>query len=286
MTTTDGSSPPPEQAPSVRSIVRRSPIAHKTYRWVLKAVSPFRHQTIARFERNGPPEPDSGRFAGLFARHQGNLVHKWVSYFPVYDRVLDRFSDGFVTPEGEHRPLRFLEIGVAKGGSLEIWRTYFGPEAIIFGIDIDPRCASVARDDLHVRIGSQSDPAFLAEVVEAMGGIDVVLDDGSHECGHQRASFDVLFPLLSTGGVYLVEDVYTSYWWSRGGGFRRPGSFIELAKGMVDGMNKWHYRWPVGRRARMAMTDVNSIQFFEAMVVIEKGRRERPDVRKVGTAPF
>lgn len=104
--------------------------------------------------------------------------------------------------------------------------------------------------------------------------------------GTSAASFDVLFPLLSTGGVYLVEDVYTSYWWSRGGGFRRPGSFIELAKGMVDGMNKWHYRWPVGRRARMAMTDVNSIQFFEAMVVIEKGRRERPDVRKVGTAPF
>jgi hypothetical protein len=153
-------------------MVRRAPIAHKTYRWVLRALSPFRHQSIGRFDRslNGPPLPASGRFAALFASHQGNLVHKWVSYFSVYDRVLDRFSDGFVTPDGEHRPLRFLEIGVSKGGSLEIWRSFFGPQAIIFGIDVDPRCASVAREDLHVRIGSQGDPAFLAEVVEAMGG--------------------------------------------------------------------------------------------------------------------
>jgi hypothetical protein len=267
-------------------MVRRAPYAHSTYVWMLKMVNLFRHQKISRFEGNRTPLPDTGRFSRLFAHHEGNLAHKWVSYFPVYDRVLDRFAEGFVTAGGERRPLRFLEIGVSMGGSLELWRKFFGPEAVIYGIDVDPRCASVAREDLHVRIGSQSDPAFLADVVEAMGGVDVVLDDGSHECGDQRASFDALFPLLSEGGVYLVEDVYTSYWMTRGGGLRRPGSFVELAKGLVDGMNRWHYRLPVGRRARMAMSDVHSVQFFEAMVVIEKGHRERPDSRKVGTAPF
>ena len=97
-----------------------------------------------------------------------------------------------------------LEIGVAQGGSLALWRKFLGDEAVIFGIDIDPKCAAFDGSGGRVRIGSQDDPKFLRDVAAEMKGIDVVLDDGSHIGRHQRASFDVLFPLLSDGGIYIM----------------------------------------------------------------------------------
>jgi hypothetical protein len=126
--------------------------------------------------------------------------------------------------------VRFLEIGVSKGGSLDMWRSYFGPEAVIYGIDIDEACAQFDGRSAQVRIGSQDDPAFLASVVAEMGGVDVVLDDGSHDSRHIRASLDVLFPLLSEGGVYMMEDLHAAYWVSHSGGYRRPSSIMETVK--------------------------------------------------------
>ena len=59
-----------------------------------------------------------GRFAELFAKHHGRVAHKWVHYFEIYDRLFERFIDGVAMPDGSRRPLHFLEIGVAQGGSL------------------------------------------------------------------------------------------------------------------------------------------------------------------------
>jgi hypothetical protein len=229
-------------------------------------------------------DPDStwqpaGHFAELFAKHHGRVAHKWIHYFEIYDRLFERFIDGVALPDGSRRPLHFLEIGVSHGGSLELWRETFGPDAVIFGIDIDPNCANLDRDDLQVRIGSQADPDFLQSVVDEMGGVDVVLDDGSHVAMHQRVSFDTLFPLLSANGLYVVEDTHTAYFFDFGGGLRRRGTIVEVAKGMVDGLNKWYFRAPVGRRAKMAWRDIVSIQFFDSIIAFEKGPRRRPEVR-------
>lgn len=76
---------------------------------------------------------------------------------------------------GLRGPVHMLEIGVQHGGSLQIWRRYFAAEAVIWVIDIDPRCAAIHDLDLHERIGSQDDPAFLKGVVGAMGGVDIVV---------------------------------------------------------------------------------------------------------------
>jgi hypothetical protein len=222
----------------------------------------------------------SGRFAELFANHHGRVAHKWIHYFEIYDGLLERFIDGVAMPDGSRRPIHFLEIGVAGGGSLELWREYLGPDAVIFGIDIDPSCAIPDRDDLQVRIGSQADPDFLRSIVDEMGGVDVVLDDGSHVARHQRVSFDTLFPLLNANGLYMVEDTHTAYFFLYGGGLRRPGTILEVAKGMTDGLNKSYFRSPVGRRAKLAWTDVLSIQFFDSFIAFEKRPRRRPEVRK------
>lgn len=236
-------------------------------------------QRLGQFQDPESTWQPTGRFAELFVNHHGRVAHKWIHYFEIYDRLFERFIDGVTMPDGTRRPLHFLEIGVGQGGSLELWRENFGPDAVIFGIDIDPNCANLDRDDLQVRIGSQADPEFLQSVVAEMGGVDVVLDDGSHVAQHQRVSFDTLFPLLSANGLYVVEDTHTAYFFDFGGGLRRPGTIIEVAKGMVDGLNKWYFRAPVGRRAKLAWTDIVSVQFFDSIVAFEKGSRRRPEVR-------
>jgi hypothetical protein len=224
-----------------------------------------------------------GALATLLVNHDGRLVHKKLHYVEIYERHLGGLRAGFPFEDGSRRALRFLEIGVAQGGSLELWRKYLGPDAVVFGIDVDPRCATLDSERTPVRVGSQADPDFLAAVVREMGGVDVVLDDGSHQAKHQRATFDILFPLLPNGGLYIVEDLNTSYYTIEyGGGFRRPGTFIEVAKSLVDGMHAWYHRWPLGRRARLARDEVGAIHFYDSVVVIEKRARSRPAIVRIG----
>lgn len=166
-----------------------------------------------------------------------------------------------------------LEIGVNGAGSLDMWREYFGSDATIYGIDINPECAAFDTPQTPVRIGSQDDPDFLQNVVREMGGLDVVLDDGSHKGRHQRKSFEVLFPLLNEGGLYIIEDTHTSYWLRFGGGMGRRGTAIEFAKRMVDDMHAWYHR----RRAKTpAQHEVGSVIFHDSIIVIEKQRRDPP----------
>lgn len=104
----------------------------------------------------------------------------------------------------------------------------FRLRAVIFGIDIDEACRQY--DGIHgqVRIGSQDDPAFLEKVISEMGGIDIVLDDGSHTMRHVRRTLEIAFPKVSPGGVYMIEDLHTAYWPKYGGGAWREGQFFQL----------------------------------------------------------
>lgn len=225
--------------------------------------------------RNDAPEPaDAGPIERAFYRHQGRIVHKWHHYLPLYDRYLAPWRG---------KPVRFLEIGVAEGGSLELWRDFFGEAATIFGIDHNPACAVV--DGEHgnrVRIGSQDDPRFLRSVVEEMGGVDIVLDDGSHMAAHVRTSFDVLFPLLSADGLYLIEDMHTAYWANFGGNYRSRRSAVGLVKSLVDDIHHWYH--PHGRTVAAAQGWVGGVHVHDSLVVIDKrDSRARPEKSFRGT---
>jgi hypothetical protein len=199
----------------------------------------------------------------IYYEYRGDrTIRKWDHYLPIYDRMFAPYRN---------QPVRFLEIGVDKGGSLELWRSFFGSQATIFGIDIEPACARFDDEIASVRIGSQTDPEFLTAVADEMGGIDILLDDGSHVGRHQRVTFDVLFPRLSEGGLYVVEDLHTSYYRSWEGGLRRKGTFIEFAKDLVDDVNAWYHSG-----FNPPKHQVRSVQFFDAIVAIEKGRVQRP----------
>jgi len=210
-----------------------------------------------------------------FLTNQDLLVHKWKHYFPVYERHLARFRNLDVV---------MFEIGVSQGGSLRMWKRLLGPHARIVGIDIDPRTAGAAEDQVDVRIGSQADAGFLRSVVDEFGAPDIVLDDGSHVMEHVNATFDVLYPLVPKNGVYMVEDMHTAYWEEFGGGLGKPGSFIERSKALVDRLNADHARGAIAPDAFTATTQ--SICFYDSFVVFEKGRTTGKSAPQVGKRLF
>ena len=208
-------------------------------------------------------------FASLFFEHDGLPCDRWHHYFEVYDRHLARYRQ---------RPVRMLEIGVQRGGSLQLWRKYLGEQAIIHGLDIDPACAKLRELGLNVHIGDQGNAYTLRHIVEEMGGIDVVIDDGGHINPDQITALKALYPLLSDDGVYICEDVHTSYWPTHGGGLEHPGSFIEYSKKLIDRLHAWYMK---GHDQSFAAS-TRGVFFYDSMVVIEKCRRSPPRRSVVG----
>lgn len=126
-----------------------------------------------------------------------------------------------------------------------MWNTYFGKENSkieIWGIDINPNCKALERDNIHIIIGDQGDPNFLQSLKQMIPSPDIIIDDGGHEMRQQINTFEILFPHMKNGGVFLCEDTHTSYWPGYGGGLRNPGSFIEHCKNIIDLLNSYHYQ--------------------------------------------
>ena len=221
-------------------------------------IAPFIIPPSRRHELLEQAQTDMAR---LFFGHKGRPMLKPIHYPDLYDKHFSPYRG---------KPVTMLEIGVAGGGSLEMWREYFGKDATIFGIDINPKCSERADPPNQVRIGSQADPEFLRSVIEEMGPPDIILDDGSHIAKHQRASFRALFPALKSGGLYVIEDLITSYWRPYGGGYRRPGTAIELVKQLIDDMHGWYHNGPVRSAAK---DQVTGLHVYDLMVFIDKGER-------------
>ncbi|WP_104019861.1 class I SAM-dependent methyltransferase [Roseovarius nitratireducens] len=192
---------------------------------------------------------------------------KWHHYFQVYEREMGRFLK---------QPISFLEIGIFKGGSIPMWKDYFPDGSRLTFIDIDPACKAFEIEGTNVRIGNQADPEFLTSLAGELGPFDVVLDDGSHVCAHQIASFESLWQHLTNGGLYMVEDCHTSYWPGFGGGYRNEASFIEYSKRLIDTMHSWYTDqdalFPFQDMAR----ELNSVRFYDSIVAIEKLEQKEP----------
>jgi hypothetical protein len=207
----------------------------------------------------------SGALLDIFVANKDNMVHKWHHYIPLYDKYFSNFRN---------RQVRFLEIGVSKGGSLQIWRKYFGEDAIIFGIDIDPECEKYNGLGGQVRIGSQADGNFLTSVIAEMGGIDIVLDDGSHRMEHIVSSLRILFPKLNNSGIYLVEDLHTAYWSNFGGGFRNKNNFFNKIRDLTDDMHHWYHREDL--KEKLISDSCSAIHIHDSIVVLEKNNVYHP----------
>jgi cephalosporin hydroxylase len=222
------------------------------------------------------PSPGLRGLEELAVSMNSNKFTKWWHYFGIYDSLFDSLAQQSRRNELP-QPLRILEIGVWMGGSLQLWRKYFGERSIIFGIDIDEAAARQGVHEAQVRIGSQSDPIFLKSVLDEMGGLDIVIDDGSHRSKDVIASLNAIFPYLSDGGLYIIEDLHTSYWPNFGGGLKRPSSSIEVLKSIIDMLNQPYFgQTSNDKRLTLSPGDIGSIQFFDSVVVIKKAKVKQP----------
>lgn len=210
-----------------------------------------------------------------FMTHEGAPMDKWAHYFPIYDRHLSWYAN---------KSLTFLEIGVARGGSLQMWQRFFGPLAKIVGIDIQERSKSYESPGTFVRIGDQGDERFLQSIVDEFGIPDVVLDDGSHQMEHISRTFNFLYPKLPKNGVYMVEDLHTAYWDEYGGGLTKPDTFINKSKNFIDQLNADHSRGQV--TPDFITRQTFGISFYDSVVVFEKGDVWRKEVLHVGHKPI
>lgn len=206
----------------------------------------------------------------IYTNNKGFMVHKWHHYIPIYDHYFSHFRG---------KKVKFLEIGVGKGGSLQMWRKYFGDDAIIYGIDINPECKKFNTEKQQVRIGSQIDETFLNSVIEEMGGVDVILDDGSHQMKHIPQTLELIFPKLSFNGIYMIEDLHTCYWKHYGGGFNSDDNFLNYTMDLVNDIHHWYHKEKV--KHSIVSQYCSGIHIHDSIVVLEKSKNFEPTHSKI-----
>lgn len=200
----------------------------------------------------------------FFERHR--VIWKWWHYFEIYHKYFSNYVN---------KEVRILEIGVYKGGSLQMWKDYFGEKALITGIDIDSACKQYEEERVNVCIGSQDDQDFLKQVSEQYGPFDIVLDDGGHQVVHQTVTFETMFPLLKPGGIYLIEDLHSSYWPEFGGMPYKPGTFLEYSKNFIDCLHIQHMDEKYQELMPQYAGEINACHYYDSVLVIEKKFRGR-----------
>jgi hypothetical protein len=164
-----------------------------------------------------------------------------------------------------------------------MWKRYFGPHARIIGIDIDPECKKFEEDQIEVYIGQQQDCKFLQSLLDEVGTPDIVLDDGSHIMSHITASFQFLYPRMLKNGIYMVEDLHTAYWDEYEGGLRKPSTFIEVCKNLIDELNADHIRGAIPP-TEFTRTTV-SMHFYDSVTVFERGTHTKKQGQEMGGWP-
>lgn len=182
---------------------------------------------------------------------------KHSTYFEIYDELFSRYRN---------RSITFVEIGVLSGGSLFMWREFFGPKARIIGVDLNPIAKKWKEHGFEIYIGSQSDQRFWEEFIKDIGPVDVILDDGGHKYEQQIVTTEMLLSNVKDFGMLVVEDTHTSYMKSFG---PKRYTFVNYSKKMIDKIN---YRFGSFNPAQSDKR-VWSVQSFESIIAFHINRQ-------------
>ena len=124
------------------------------------------------------------------------------TYFQAYEETFSKYVGKEIT---------FVEVGVLHGGSLFMWREYFGEKARIIGIDLHPAAKELEKHGFEIYTGSQSDINFWKNFFSKIGKIDILLDDGGHGNVQQIVTLSEAIHNTNDDGIIVTEDVLTSY---------------------------------------------------------------------------
>ena len=217
----------------------------------------------------------------LYREHQGKVTDKWSIYLSEYDRLFSIYRD---------QPVCMLEIGIQNGGSLEIWSKYFQNAQALVGCDINPDCARLTYDDLHIKVvvGDANTDVTEAEILSHSPHFDLIIDDGSHTSSDIVKSFARYFRHLNQGGIFVAEDLHCSYWKDFEGGLYYPYSSLAFFKRLADVVN--HEHWGVEKERKQLLrgfseqfltefdesdlAQIHSIEFLNSVCVVHKRRAQ------------
>ncbi|MDR2793573.1 MAG: class I SAM-dependent methyltransferase [Treponema sp.] len=199
-------------------------------------------------------------YENIFKNHDGFISHKWIHYFYIYDLLFAEYRK-------RSKSLTVMEIGVDRGGSLEIWKKYLPKGSKIHGVDINPKCRDIKfGGNIYFHLGNASDYSFM-EKEFSNTEFDFILDDGSHVCSEVIETFRIMFPKIKPGGLYVVEDLHTSYWADYGGGCRKEGTSIEYFKKFVEALNSDYIK---DFNEENYSQDIESITFYDSVCAVKK----------------
>jgi cephalosporin hydroxylase len=190
---------------------------------------------------------------------------KHSTYFASYEKFFSEYRNKKIT---------FIEIGVLGGGSLIMWRNYFGPKARIIGVDINPNAKKMEKEGFEIFIGNQSDENFWKKTVKKIGAIDIVLDDGGHTYEQQIITTESLLNEMNDGGIIVIEDTHSSYMNGYG---PKKYSFVNYVKNKIDQIN---YRYAFEKKY-VAEKRIHSIEVVESMVAFKINRLASNEVSEI-----
>ena len=177
------------------------------------------------------------------------------NYFKIYDHIFKKYI-------GEK--IILVEIGVLNGGSLFMWKNFFGENAEIIGVDLNPNAKKWEKYGFKIFIGNQDDTNFWKDFFKKVGNVDVVIDDGGHTNKQQIFTLLETIPNINDNGMLVVEDVHSSYMTK----FRNPSkySFINFSKIIVDQLNS---RSNVFDKKKMNFLQekIFSVEFYQSIAV-------------------
>lgn len=205
------------------------------------------------------------KMESFFFERKHKTITKWLHYFEAYEYYFSKFRN---------RDVAILEIGVFKGGSLQMWRDYFqgiNSNVEVYGIDINPDCKMLEEDNITIFIGSQEDRNFLKKIKEKIEKVDIIIDDGGHTMQQQIIAFEELFDLLNDGGIYLCEDTHTSYMKNFGGKYKGD-TFVEYSKNLIDQLHA-QYSETKDLVKNKYSEEIRSITYYDSMIFITKKQR-------------
>ena len=206
----------------------------------------------------------------IYENHNERSLNKWTHYIEIYEQFFSKYRNSEIV---------FLEIGIAHGGSLQMWRKYFGEKALIIGVDVNPECKKFEEGNTKIYIGSQEDTVFLEWLKKEIPKVDILLDDGGHTMKQQITTFNILFEQVKENGIYVCEDLHTSYWKNYGGGYKKKSSFIEFSKKFIDNLHAWHATKNDKFKMHNFITDsVFAVHYYDSMIFLEKRKMNPPVV--------
>lgn len=174
----------------------------------------------------------------------------------------EEFMSMVLFKEYEFSNVRLLEIGL----NMRNWNNVFNKIDHIYGIGYNNKQThymELVDDQTTLFMGKRSDILFLENFIYDSGGnFDIILDDGSHVPSHIQTCFEMLWKHVKQGGVYIIEDVKTSYWNKsasiHGYSLNKEGSIVEYFKSKVYEVNN------------ECTSDVAMISFVQNMIIIHK----------------